>query len=238
MNAAQSRPLGCVLRGKRRGLTLNELLVAMALIVLIMAIVSEAFVEGTTTFRNLKAIGDMAERLRGSELVDLLAHFPDHPSPQQPSRQEGIETARRFFDDQPTIAALIASIDRSGDGRIDAMEIGALGANPLVEPVASEVAAALDPSYTIATHDLPDRIRDRVIVPCIFELVVEETAPPPRSIVLRYILERAEVALERGDLASYRKHMSGFRILIDRDRSRLGEANWRKLDTVERLLRK
>src|SRR5919201_6944902 len=51
-------------RQLRRGFTLVELLVAMALIVFIMSILSGAFVAATKGFRDLKAAGDMAERLR------------------------------------------------------------------------------------------------------------------------------------------------------------------------------
>jgi len=57
------------LRGGR-GFTLAELLVVMALIVLIMSILEEAFVEGVESFRKLKAIGDMQETLRGTENLD------------------------------------------------------------------------------------------------------------------------------------------------------------------------
>jgi prepilin-type N-terminal cleavage/methylation domain-containing protein len=49
---------------RRSGFTLVEMLVTMALITLIMSILSEAFVEGLETFRQLKAIGDMQENLR------------------------------------------------------------------------------------------------------------------------------------------------------------------------------
>jgi prepilin-type N-terminal cleavage/methylation domain-containing protein len=49
---------------RRNAFTLVELLVAMALIVLIMAVTSQAFVEGIDAFRHLKAIGDMQEDLR------------------------------------------------------------------------------------------------------------------------------------------------------------------------------
>ena len=57
-----------------------ELLVAMALIVLIMSILSQAFVEGIETFRHLKAIGDLNEELRQASAglrSDVLAanHF-------------------------------------------------------------------------------------------------------------------------------------------------------------------
>jgi prepilin-type N-terminal cleavage/methylation domain-containing protein len=64
---------------KRQGFTLVEMLVAMALIIFIMSILSYAFVAATTTFRDLKAAGDMAERLRSATTVlqrDLSAdHF-------------------------------------------------------------------------------------------------------------------------------------------------------------------
>ncbi len=49
---------------RRAGFTITELLVSMALIVFIMAILAEAFVEGLKTFRNMKAIGDLNSRLR------------------------------------------------------------------------------------------------------------------------------------------------------------------------------
>jgi prepilin-type N-terminal cleavage/methylation domain-containing protein len=48
----------------RRGFTLVEMLVAMALTVFIMAILSQAFVAGLDTFRGLKAMGDMQQTLR------------------------------------------------------------------------------------------------------------------------------------------------------------------------------
>src|SRR5262245_35445687 len=49
---------------RRKGFTITELLVAMALIIFIMYILAEAFSAGSTAFRNLKAIGDMNEKLR------------------------------------------------------------------------------------------------------------------------------------------------------------------------------
>ncbi len=57
---------------RRQGFTLVELLVSMALIIFIMAILSQAFVSATNTFRNLKAAGDMAEKLRAT--TQLLQH--------------------------------------------------------------------------------------------------------------------------------------------------------------------
>jgi prepilin-type N-terminal cleavage/methylation domain-containing protein len=64
---------------RRQGFTLVELLVAMALIIFIMVILTEAFTAGLETFRQLKAIGDMQERMRSALVIlrrDLLAdHF-------------------------------------------------------------------------------------------------------------------------------------------------------------------
>jgi hypothetical protein len=64
---------------RRHAFTLVELLVAMALIILIMSVLSQAFITATSTLRDLKALGDMAERLRGVKgmlVRDLAAdHF-------------------------------------------------------------------------------------------------------------------------------------------------------------------
>src|SRR5207237_8415253 len=49
---------------RRAGFTITELLVAMALILFIMAVLSEAFVAGLESFRQLKSVGDMDQRLR------------------------------------------------------------------------------------------------------------------------------------------------------------------------------
>ena len=64
---------------RRPGFTLVELLVSMALILFIMTILAEAFSSGTETFRRLKGIGDLQERLRTASTIlkrDLAAdHF-------------------------------------------------------------------------------------------------------------------------------------------------------------------
>jgi prepilin-type N-terminal cleavage/methylation domain-containing protein len=64
---------------RRSGFTLVELLVAMALIVFVMMILSEAFTTSMASFRTLKAVGDMDARLRNVATVlrdDLSAdHF-------------------------------------------------------------------------------------------------------------------------------------------------------------------
>ncbi len=48
----------------RPGFTLVEIMVAMALTVFVMLILSQCFVQGLETFSGLKAIGDMQEELR------------------------------------------------------------------------------------------------------------------------------------------------------------------------------
>jgi prepilin-type N-terminal cleavage/methylation domain-containing protein len=64
---------------RRQGFTLVELLVSMALIIFIMSILSEAFAKGMDTFRSLKALGDLQDKLRTTANVlrrDLAAdHF-------------------------------------------------------------------------------------------------------------------------------------------------------------------
>jgi prepilin-type N-terminal cleavage/methylation domain-containing protein len=62
---------------RRQGFTLVEVLVAMALIVFIMVILTEAFGAGFGVFRALKSQGDMQERLRLTEslLRDDLVHY-------------------------------------------------------------------------------------------------------------------------------------------------------------------
>ena len=66
-------------RGGRAGFTLVELLVAAALSILIMAVLSTAFQTGLQTLSTLKSLGDMAERLKTAETLlrtDLTAeHF-------------------------------------------------------------------------------------------------------------------------------------------------------------------
>ncbi len=67
---------------RRQAFTLVELMVSMALIIFIMAILSQAFVAALGTFRNLKGQGDLAEKLRSSAQIlqhDLAAdHFDSH----------------------------------------------------------------------------------------------------------------------------------------------------------------
>lgn len=54
---------------RRQGFTLVELIVAMALIVMMMTILSWAFANALDTFQQMKAIGDLEERLRSATVV-------------------------------------------------------------------------------------------------------------------------------------------------------------------------
>jgi prepilin-type N-terminal cleavage/methylation domain-containing protein len=76
MMFAAPESLRTVVAGRRRrGFTLVEMLVALALTLFIMSILSEAFFAGTKVFRDFKAIGDMTRRLRTASrlLLDDLA---------------------------------------------------------------------------------------------------------------------------------------------------------------------
>jgi type II secretory pathway pseudopilin PulG len=78
----RSKVLEGMVMARRKGLTLVEMLVAMALIIFMMAILSEAFVKGLEAFRMLKAVGDMDQELRTVATAlrrDLQAdHFEGH----------------------------------------------------------------------------------------------------------------------------------------------------------------
>lgn len=63
---------------RRQGFTITEMLVSMALILFIMAILSEAFVAGLGVFRDLKAIGDMDQKLRSALTILVRDLAADH----------------------------------------------------------------------------------------------------------------------------------------------------------------
>jgi hypothetical protein len=63
---------------RRSGFTIVELLVSMALIMFIMAILSEAFVAALKSFRDLKGTADMAERLRAVSTILRRELSADH----------------------------------------------------------------------------------------------------------------------------------------------------------------
>jgi hypothetical protein len=74
----QELPLGESTMRRRQAFTLVELLVTIALVVFIMTLLSEAFIIGLNTFRELKAIGDMDERLRSTTTQMLTDLQADH----------------------------------------------------------------------------------------------------------------------------------------------------------------
>lgn len=86
---------------RRQGFTIVELLVAMALIIFIMSILSSAFVAATNTFRNLKALGDMAEKLRAATQSlqrDLSAdHFDGKKRMSNPSFWQNGPPSQGYF---------------------------------------------------------------------------------------------------------------------------------------------
>jgi hypothetical protein len=63
---------------RRTGFTITELLVSLALVIFIMSILAEAFSEGLGTFRSLKAIGDMNEKLRSASTTIRRYLAADH----------------------------------------------------------------------------------------------------------------------------------------------------------------
>src|SRR5207247_7073690 len=81
----EGNPLGAVmprlrntLMRRRRAFTIVEMLLAMALIIFRMTILSEALVTGLDTSRHLKAIGDMQEKLRTVAIQMRRALAADH----------------------------------------------------------------------------------------------------------------------------------------------------------------
>jgi type II secretory pathway pseudopilin PulG len=92
---------------RRHGFTIVELLVSMALIIFIMALLAEAFTAGLESFRNLKAIGDMQEKMRSVSMIlrkDLAYNHFDtgnsygpRLSDQDPRATNWTPPARGFF---------------------------------------------------------------------------------------------------------------------------------------------
>lgn len=86
---------------RRPGFTITEMLVSVALIMFIMAILSEAFVAGLTTFRDLKAVGDMDMKLRAAAAIlrrDLQAyHVSDGSGLAKVSALGTTQPTRGFF---------------------------------------------------------------------------------------------------------------------------------------------
>jgi prepilin-type N-terminal cleavage/methylation domain-containing protein len=63
---------------RRQAFTLVEMLVTIALVTFIMALLTEAFIVGVKTFRDLKALGDMDERLRAANTQLQTDSAADH----------------------------------------------------------------------------------------------------------------------------------------------------------------
>lgn len=86
---------------RRTGFTIIELLVAMSLTLFIMVIISTAFVTGLDTFRGLKGIGDMQQRLRTATMRlrrDLQAdHFEGKRRLSDPAFTSQGKVRRGFF---------------------------------------------------------------------------------------------------------------------------------------------
>jgi type II secretory pathway pseudopilin PulG len=86
---------------RRHAFSLVELLVAMALIILIMSVLSQAFITATASVRDLKALGDLAERLRGAKAAlvrDLSAdHFEGRKRLSDPTFWNNGPPAEGFF---------------------------------------------------------------------------------------------------------------------------------------------
>src|SRR5262249_52868750 len=110
---------------RRQAFTLVELLVAMALILFIMAILSQAFVSATDTFRNLKAAGDMAEKLRATTQLlqrDLAAdHFEGKKRLSDPNFWQNGPPQQGYFQ------IYQGSAQTTPDGTVEGADIDTIG---------------------------------------------------------------------------------------------------------------
>jgi prepilin-type N-terminal cleavage/methylation domain-containing protein len=127
----------------RRGFTIVELLIAMALIVLIMAILSQAFVEGLESFRHLKGIGDLQEDLRQASIGlrrDVLAT-------NQAANDFIIESLRTGSADRAQADALRARYEAIGADAADLdaglREVGRQTTNPRARRLLARTLEAL-----------------------------------------------------------------------------------------------
>lgn len=109
---------------RRSGFTLVELMVAMALTIFVMTILSQAFVTGLDTFRQLKGIGDMQEGLRmaASRLRDDLQadHFEGKRRLSDSNFwSDGSPTLGFFFIRQGSLPQLTATVAPYRDEGVD-----------------------------------------------------------------------------------------------------------------------
>jgi hypothetical protein len=83
-NALPRTPAGLRLNGtgkvpmRRHAFTITEMMVAMALIMLIMAILADAFTAGLKSFGDLKAVGDMDQKMRAALVIMARDLSDDH----------------------------------------------------------------------------------------------------------------------------------------------------------------
>jgi prepilin-type N-terminal cleavage/methylation domain-containing protein len=93
--------VGASIMKRRSGFTLVELMVSMALIIFMMAILSQAFMAALGVFRNLKGQGDLAEKLRATAQMlqhDLAAnHFESNRRLSDPSFWSNGPPQQGFF---------------------------------------------------------------------------------------------------------------------------------------------
>jgi prepilin-type N-terminal cleavage/methylation domain-containing protein len=170
----------------RRGFTLIEMLVSVALVLFIMVILSEAFGKGLESFRSLKALGDLEARLRTTAAMlrrDLAAEA-DLDRHREVSCQPDDLVAPglvyfnspgdlvRPFADPPTNQKPRRAF--TGRGRFDPSNAPRWAAVPLLADVISfdvEVAAPPDPAgeefrdLTFDTADWQDHDTDSSHVP-------------------------------------------------------------------------
>src|SRR5205823_152210 len=100
---------------RRQGFTLVEMLVSLALVLFIMYILSQALITGLETFRQLKAIGEMEERLRMASTIlrqDLrLDHFEGKRRLSDPSFWIQGPPREGFFRIEQAQASLLEGMD-------------------------------------------------------------------------------------------------------------------------------
>jgi prepilin-type N-terminal cleavage/methylation domain-containing protein len=94
---------------RRSGFTLVELLVSLALILFIMAILSEAFVQGLESFRKLRAMAELEQGMRTLEAIlrrDLAANHFEGDKRLSESTVSGLRVPMFDYGKQVTIADL------------------------------------------------------------------------------------------------------------------------------------
>jgi prepilin-type N-terminal cleavage/methylation domain-containing protein len=136
------------MRHRRQGFTLVEMLVAMALTLFIMAILSQAFVTGLETFRQLKGIGDMQQGLRAAVL-----------RLQDDLRADHFEAGRKLSDPTFWTPPLYSALPYQVPGQ------GFFLTTPSVSPPAAPLLEGTDldglPSFSTQTQALRFTLRRR-----------------------------------------------------------------------------